>query len=361
METATQSNELVLFVEQSTVAENQKATLLEAFSNFFEQTEEWKAKAKGLVITDVSQFREMKMAREARLALKNIRVSTEHKRKELKEESLRTSQTIDAIAKIITNQIVPIEKHLEQQEKFVEIQENKRKDELRDSRMEQLAPYGIDASFYDLRNMPDNTFAELLNNSRLAHEAKMEAERKAEQERIAKEKAEAEERERVRLENERLKKEAEERERVLAEERAKAEAERKAAELAAQKEREAAEAKLRKAEEAARKEREAAEAEQRRIQAEKEEELRKEREERQRIENEMKAKAEAERKAKEEEAARIEAELSKGDKAKFDDLINDMKVLTTKYTFKSKKHNAAYSQVIELLNKTINHAISKVA
>jgi len=38
----------------------------------FEQAEVWKGKAEKLVVTDISQKEEMKQAREARLALKNI-------------------------------------------------------------------------------------------------------------------------------------------------------------------------------------------------------------------------------------------------------------------------------------------------
>lgn len=377
------SNELVLFIEKSEVAGEQKKTLLDSFSKFFEQTEEWKAKAETLVITSVEQKDDMKLAREARLALKNIRVSTEHKRKEMKEESLRTGQTIDAIAKIITNQIVPIEAHLEQQEKFIEIQENNRKDALRDERLEQLAPYGVDATFYDLRNMPDSNFAELLDNSRVVYEAKQEAARKAEEERIASEKAEAEERERIRIENERMRKEQAEREEnervqkvrltallpynqygadvdmttlwTLSEYDFDAILDKK------EKEHEAAMQAHRESEEQARKEREAAEAEAKRIQAEQQAKLDTERKERDRIAAELKAMQEAEVKSKEEEAARLEAELSKGDKDKFDDLLAELETIKTKYSFKSKKHKTAYTQVGELIDKIINHASVKLA
>jgi colicin import membrane protein len=45
----------------------------------------------------------------------------------LKENALREGQTIDAIAKILTNLILPIEEDLENKEKFAEIQEAARK------------------------------------------------------------------------------------------------------------------------------------------------------------------------------------------------------------------------------------------
>lgn len=85
------------------------------------------------------------------------------------------------------------------------------------------------------------------------------------------------------------------------------------------------------------------------------------------LERQAAQKAEAElRLAKEAEEKRLrdieeadELELTKGDAAKITDLINDLNVLKTKYTFKSKKHQKLYSEIGQLLDKTINHAITK--
>jgi len=46
--------------------------------------------------------------------------------------------------------IEPIENHLEQQEKFVEIQEQRRKQLLKEERIALLAPYEVPTDFYDL-------------------------------------------------------------------------------------------------------------------------------------------------------------------------------------------------------------------
>lgn len=215
------------------------------FLPFFEQAESWKTKAESLVVTDVSQVREMKMAREARLALKEIRVNADKTRKELKEESLRYGKAVQGVYNVIEYLIAPIEKHLEDQEKYAEIQEAKRKAELNILRKNEIQPF-VEFIPYELNlgELSEEVYLKTLNNAKILFQAKIEAEKKAEAERIAKEKAEAEERERIRLENAKLKAEAEEREKQIAKERAKAEAERKAIEEKARKERELSDAKL---------------------------------------------------------------------------------------------------------------------
>lgn len=229
MEVTETTNELVKVVETSGVEPQTATTLKESFLPFFEQAEEWKRKAESLVVTDVSQVREMKMAREARLALKEIRVNADKTRKELKEESLRYGKAVQGVYNVIEYLIAPIEKHLEDQEKYAEIQEAKRKAELNILRKNEIQPF-VEFIPYELNlgELSEEVYLKTLNNAKILFQAKIEAEKKAEAERIAKEKAEAEERERIRIENKRLKAEAEAKEKQLAEERAKAEAERKA-------------------------------------------------------------------------------------------------------------------------------------
>lgn len=260
--------------------------------------------ARIVVVTDVSQKAEMKLARDTRLTLKNLRVAIEKRRKELGEEALRAKQGIDRDAKALADAIEPLEARLLEQEQFAERAEQKRLDDLAADRVAKLGQF-TDVSAYRpnaLAAMTEDAFALLLSGAENAHKAKLEAAAKAEQERITKEKAEAEERERVRLENERLKAEAAEREAALKAERERVAAEQKAAAEAARKEREAIEARAKAEREAA----EARAAEERRKAAEA---LAAEKKERERIEAEKakelaveRAKAEAARKAAEEKA-----------------------------------------------------------
>ncbi len=195
-------NALTVQIEQADLPATEKSTLLQTFSNFFRQSQEWNDKAKTIVITSEDQIEEMQQARTARLALKSLRVDTEHARKKLKEESLRKGQTIDAIAKIITNEIIPTEKYLEEQENFLAIREAQRKRELGDRRALELGAY-VDTEYFNLREMTEEKYQELLLTSKNTAEAKkaeetrlenlrIEAEKKLQEERKAREKLEAE-------------------------------------------------------------------------------------------------------------------------------------------------------------------------
>jgi len=196
------------------------------------------------------------------------------------------------------------EERLEEQEKFAIRAEEKRKAELTQSRKILLAPFNIDTSFYQLGDMPEATFQTLLDSTRVAHEARVAAAKKAEEDRLAAIAAKEEEDKRVRAENERLRLEAVEKEREAKAERdrvnAEREAERKAADEAARKEREEAEAKLAE-------ERRVAAAERAKVEAQ----ARAERDAREKAEAELKAKQQAEKKkAAAEEKARKKAALA---------------------------------------------------
>ncbi len=241
-ETITQ---LTVVVEQAGLGLESAHSLKSAFAPFFDQAEEWRKKVELINITDASQTREMKLARDSRLALREIRIKAEKTRKQLKEDSVKRGRAIDGVYNVLEFLIDPLEKRLLEQEKFVERLEEKRKADLKLHREELLAPYQVDTSFYSLGEMPDETFSSLLETIKIAHETKIAAARKAEEDRIVAERAKVEEEARIRAENERLKKEAEAKEVALKAERQAAEKARKEADEKARKEREAIEAKAR--------------------------------------------------------------------------------------------------------------------
>ncbi len=259
-------NKLQVIVKESGLDQTKADYILGQFQNYFELASEWEKKAKTIVVTDEKQEVDMKMARTGRLFLREKRIAIEDARKKLKEQSLREGKAIDGIANVLKALIVPIEEYLEQQEKFVEIQEEKKREAIR-----------------------------------IEVEKKMEADRlKAEQDAL-------EEQARIKAENERLKKEAEAKEKALQAERAKVEAEKQEAERKAKAEQDRlkkeAEAKLaeeRKIAEAKRKEeQEKAFAEAEKIRKENEAKLaqeraerEKERLERERLEEELKSQIE---------------------------------------------------------------------
>lgn len=282
-----ETNALEAFVVQNGLDKNQSQHILEQFNSFFNQAAEWEAKAKSLNVTDVSQVREMQMARTARLALRDIRTGTEKVRKDLKERSLREGKAIDGIANVIKALVIPIEEHLEKQEKFIELKEQERKEKLRLDRTEKLSQYTVDSGIYPLGEMSEQAFEDLIFGFKQAKLKREQEEKERAEAEIARQKAEAEERERIRIENERLKKEAEQHERQLAIERAKAAEEQKRHDELMEAQRKQAEAVKKKAEAEAKKIKDAAEAK-----------LKAEREQREKAEAELKATQEKERQEK---------------------------------------------------------------
>lgn len=241
--------ELNKIINSSNIDSEKSEYVLQQFNEFAAIASEWESKAKSIIVTDESQTELMSEAREARLLLKSKRVEIEKRRKALKEQSLREGQLIDSVAKYLKELIEPSEKHLELQEKYAEIKTAERKAELERQRSSKLSPFAeFVPSNIRLSELSEEDFMKLLSGAKVQHEAKIEAEKKAELERIEKEKKEAAERERIRIENEKLKKEAAEREKQIAiEKRKAAEAEKQRNEAAAKLQ--AAQAELQKNEE----------------------------------------------------------------------------------------------------------------
>jgi hypothetical protein len=208
-----EENELTKVVDTIGLENQTSKYIKEQFLPFFDKAEKWKVKAETLIVTSADQKEEMKLAREARIALKNIRVDANKKRKELKEESLRYGRAVQGVYNVIEYLITPIEEHLSKQENFVKIQEAKRKDELEENRKAELIPYEeFILSYVDLREMSEEDYQKLLNGVKLQLKDKKDQEAQAEKDRIERERKEAEERARIIEENKRLKAEAEKRE-----------------------------------------------------------------------------------------------------------------------------------------------------
>lgn len=224
-----EESQLLTVVHQSGLEPESQQRLIASFQPLFEQAEKWRQQVATIKVTDVSQVREMKMARESRLALREIRVKAEKARKALKEDVLRRGKAIDGIYNTLEFLIAPLEKSLLEQEQFAQRKEDERIAKVKAEREELLKPYGIDVSLFQLGLMPDEAWANLLDGTRLSHEAKQEVARKAEVARIEAENARLAEEKRIRDENARLIAEKAEREAAEKAAREKADAEAKAA------------------------------------------------------------------------------------------------------------------------------------
>lgn len=321
---------LAVILKENELSEAESSDILEKFSEIEAIAADWKKKAQALEVTREDQVAEMKMAREGRLFLQKKRTAVESTRKDMKAEYLKKGRAIDEVAKYLKGLIEPIEEDLERKEKFAELLAAERQRKKQEERMARLEPYNLAVEPGMIGSMTDQMFESYIKG--VDADAKVEAERarKEEEERLEQERisethrqrrdkimdlwnffpeeyrhenfgritegkwnelvstaraAKSEydaEQERIRQENERLRKEAEEKEAQLAKERAAAE-------------------------EKSRKEREAQEAI-----------LRKEREERERVQAELQAKRDAEeaqRRADEAKAKQEAEALKKAEKA----------------------------------------------
>lgn len=244
-------NQLTIAIQESGLEKTKAQVLLDNFSNYFEIASDWELKAKSLIVTSIEQRTEMKMAGEGRKFLKEKRLAVEKTRKSLKESALREGQTIDAIAKILTNLIVPIEETLGNIEKYAEIKESERLESLKIERTAKIQDFiGFILPPLYIEKVPQDEFDQLLQLGAMKKKQKEEDDIKAEAEIVAKELAEKAEQERIKKENEELKKQAEEKEKEMKAEKAKAEAERKVLEDKAKAEKYISDKKIKDAEDA---------------------------------------------------------------------------------------------------------------
>lgn len=252
------TEQLLAVAAQSGLPAETAQTLQAAFLPAFAEARTIIEKSRGIVVTDVSQVLDIKVARTYRLALRSVRTGADKLRKELKEDGLRRGKAIDGFYNILVHMLDGEETRLHEQEQFAERAEAARRATLEVERTKELATYGV--TLVGLGAMADETYAQLLFNAKVGHEAKLEAARKAEAERIAAENARLVEEARIRAENERLKREADEREAAAKIEREAAAQKQREADAAIAAERAKAQAEAAAAAEAARVEKERVEA-----------------------------------------------------------------------------------------------------
>ena len=182
---------------------------------------------------------DVKIARECRLALVKNRTATGKQKDADKATLLAEGNLIQSLHNVIVSKSQLIEADFEAIEKAAEIKEAARKAALKADRELQLSLYEIDLTGYNLAEMSDQTFSDLLTSQRLLSEERAAAAAKAEAEKLKRERLEAEERERIKIENEKLKAEAakakEAADKLAAENKAKLEAIEKSNRIAREK------------------------------------------------------------------------------------------------------------------------------
>lgn len=207
-------------VEQSTATQ-----LRFAFNEMFGQAEKWLGQAHAIRVTDVSQVREMKMAREVRLALRQIRCNAENTRKRLKSDALAKGKAIDGIANVLKALIEPVEKHLQEQEDFAKRVEEQRIAALNETRKLALSAYmDVSGLCENLGALSQEQFDAMLYGAQ--QKRVREAEAAAEAERLRLAEVERARKEAEALEEKRKTELAEARKRAAEEARARLEAQR---------------------------------------------------------------------------------------------------------------------------------------
>jgi|ERR1035437_2098549 hypothetical protein len=109
-------------IKESGLEESKALVMLNDFNHYELVASEWKRQAETIVVKSGDDKEQIRLAREGRLILRDKRIEVEKRRKAMKEDSLREGQAIDAVAKFLKDLIDPIEKYLDTQERFVEIQ-----------------------------------------------------------------------------------------------------------------------------------------------------------------------------------------------------------------------------------------------
>lgn len=186
----TEITQLVEILDQSGLEKAQTAPLIDKFGVFYTDAIKLTVQSKAIVIKDISQVEEMKQSREFRLKLKKIRTDADKVRIEMKEPFLRGANAVQSAYNGVEKITKEEEKRLEDQEKFIENLEKQRLQALAEKRAKELQMFEVDTQFYNLGDMDENAYQQLLAMSKTAFEAQ-----KAKEAQEEKERQEAEEKE----------------------------------------------------------------------------------------------------------------------------------------------------------------------
>ncbi|CAB4128454.1 hypothetical protein UFOVP105_41 [uncultured Caudovirales phage] len=143
-----ENNQLTALVQSSGVSVEKIKEISEGLSKFFEMAGEWSDKIETIIVTDSTQKREMKLARESRLLLRGYRLDAEKNIKE-KRDALKHKMADDILFdklllsanKMIKATFENLEMKLEEKEKFAERYEAEQKALLLDNRLNLVLRY----------------------------------------------------------------------------------------------------------------------------------------------------------------------------------------------------------------------------
>lgn len=130
----------------------------------------------GLRVLDIDDEQGYALCKEARKKVRDLRLSIEDRRKELKAESLEFGRLVDAEAKRITALVTPVEEHLAAQLAIVDDEKKRREAEAAriakeriDTRQRRMAEVGAVLSYEDAASISDEKFEMLFTSAEVAH------------------------------------------------------------------------------------------------------------------------------------------------------------------------------------------------
>jgi hypothetical protein len=210
-----QTSPLLGIIKETGLEGTKVEFLIQQFTPFYSEAEKLVAKAETIKVVDETSLEAMAEAGIIRKQLQRIRIESDKVRYALKEDSRKEGNAIQGIYNKLIEITGPVEERLEKDEKFLEIREAEKKAAKLLDRVERLSQYVADVSLYNLKDMADEIFDELFKDCKDKFEKEQARLVKEEEDRVALEKKNAEEAEKTRIENKKLKKENEEKDRKI--------------------------------------------------------------------------------------------------------------------------------------------------
>jgi len=278
-----------------------------------------------------------KKAGDLRRKLVKVRTGISSIHKTQKAFFLASGKFVDAWKNKETEPVEQMELKLAEIEKYAENLEKERLAKLQSERIELVKVYVEEIDYRNYSIMEQDVFDAYLSSKKQSYEDMIKLEKEVEEKRLAEAEAEKQRQISIEKENKKLKEEAEAKEKQLKIERLdreKVDSERLAKE---------------------KRERELKEKSDRAEKAKQEQILINEREAKERIEKELKEAKDKAAKIESDKLEAIQLELTKGDSEKVKDLISNLVILKSKYSFKSKKHQKMYNHVQQLIDKVVSH------
>lgn len=220
------------------ISANKQEEVQKVLQQIFIGTDDWEKQVNSIEVKDINDKMSIELAEVSRKNLKQARLTAEKifdaKREEV--QNLKLEFDLEDKLWLKAKQVMQIkfkaiEEKAEWKANYVKRFEAEQKELRTQKRINEVSKFN-EINRIEFESMSDESFESFLNGLKSTYEAKIELERKLEEERVAKEKADAEAREKVRLENIRLKAEAEVREKEIEAERK--ENEKKLAKIKAQ-------------------------------------------------------------------------------------------------------------------------------